>query len=381
MATVEFPAVALAAAALELSKEAVVGIEDGQRVALYNRAAVELFGPPPSEAEFPGWEDRCGFHYPGGVGSSPCSKADLPWRRALRNELPDSTPYLIRNHLHPASIPALVSGCERGSRAVISVRADASLSAHSFQLEKMAAVRRLAGVVAHDSNNLLTIVSGYGQLMSDALVRGLPLERITTYLDELVAAADRSSVLTGHLLAFSGKRTARPRRFDLGVSVQSMHAELRALAGPDVGLSVEVGHEPCFVRADPERIAAVILSMALNAREAVADGGHIVVRVSCARGVPPFLGGRECVQLEIEDNGAGMNEAALGRVFEPFFTSKPKGDSLGLSLALAYAAIAQAGGDVTVYSEPDVGSLFRIYFPFSAAADAAFPAASASPRA
>ena len=233
------------------------------------------------------------------------------------------------------------------------------------QSQKMEAVGRLAGGVAHDFNNLLTVISGY----TDVLVsRAGDADPARPGLDAIRQAADQAAALTGQLLAFSRKQLLQPTVLDLNAVVSDTEAILQRLIGEDVALTAELEPELALVRADPGQIGQVLLNLAVNARDAMPDGGRLTISTSNAD-----VGEAEARHLSVEpgryvaitvrDTGQGMDEETQARIFEPFFTTKEPGQGTGLGLATVYGIVAQSGGSICVRSAIGEGSTFTVFLP------------------
>jgi len=236
------------------------------------------------------------------------------------------------------------------------------------QAAKMESVGVLAGGVAHDFNNLLTAVLGNAELAAQEVEPGSSL---ASSLSEIQKAATSATALTRQLLAFSRKQVIEPRVIDLNELVGRMHTMLRRLIGEDIHLQTTLAVAPARIRADPGLIEQVIINLAVNARDAMPDGGVLAIEtaivgpdVEPAGSPEPSPGSR--VRLVVSDTGVGMPREVLAHLFEPFFTTKPKGRGTGLGLATAYGAVTQAGGTIEVSSEPGNGSSFRILLPLAA---------------
>ncbi len=230
------------------------------------------------------------------------------------------------------------------------------------QSQKMEAVGRLAGGVAHDFNNILTAIIGYASLAADMSAADPAL---ASNIREIQASAERAAGLTGQLLAFSRKQVLQPRVLDLNAVVGGMESLLHRVLGEDIEITVAPQVDLWRTKADPTQIAQVLLNLAVNARDAMAGGGELRIQtvnvpVSAAR--PTELADKDFVMLGVSDTGVGMTEDVRMRVFEPFFTTKGTGGT-GLGLATAYGIVAQSGGALVCESRPGEGATFRAYFP------------------
>ncbi len=223
------------------------------------------------------------------------------------------------------------------------------------QAAKMEAVGRLAGGVAHDFNNLLTSVLGHADLALGLLPPDDPLQ---DDLQEIKAAGSRAAALTQQLLAFSRKQLLEPRVLDLNAVVSGIGRMLRRTIGEDVTLVTRLAPDLGRVRADPVQMEQVVLNLAVNARDAMPDGGRLTIETLNVR-LPSGAG----VRVVVEDTGVGMSEEVRHHVFEPFFTTKDVGKGTGLGLATAYGIVEQSGGSITVQSEVGQGSRFLIDLP------------------
>jgi two-component system cell cycle sensor histidine kinase/response regulator CckA len=229
--------------------------------------------------------------------------------------------------------------------------------------QRLESVGRLAGGVAHDFNNLLMVITGYSQMLLDNTHPGDPARGD---LEQVVKAAQRATDLTKQLLAFSRRQVVRPAFVNLNALVEDMDRMLRRMLGGDVTLTTHLSPALETVRADPGQIEQVLLNLALNARDAMLDGGQLTIETNNVRLeedlshvhlVPPG----DYVVLSMADSGPGMEPHVLSRIFEPFFTTKEHGTGLGLSTS--YGIIKQSGGDIWADSKPGCGTTFRIYLP------------------
>jgi signal transduction histidine kinase/CheY-like chemotaxis protein len=232
------------------------------------------------------------------------------------------------------------------------------------QSQKMEAIGRLAGGVAHDFNNLLTVIAGFAELV----MNDLPAGDITDAVAEIKGAAIRAANLTKQLLAFSRKQVLQPRLLDLNEIVRGMEELLRRLIGENISLVTVLSSGLYKVKADRGQIEQVIMNLAVNARDAMPNGGRLVIETRTANsgiGDKRALIG-PCAILSVSDTGHGMDADTLSRIFEPFFTTKELGNGTGLGLATVYGIVEQSGGTLTVDSRVDHGSIFRVCLPAAA---------------
>jgi PAS domain S-box-containing protein len=232
------------------------------------------------------------------------------------------------------------------------------------QAQKMEAVGRLAGGVAHDFNNSLGVILGYTELL---LRKAGEAER--GKLEQIRKATERAAGLTRQLLAFSRKQVVDPKVLDLNALLSDLEKMLGRLIGEDIDLVIVAGDDLGQVRADPGQVEQVVMNLCVNARDAMPGGGRLRVETANAEvdatdrtGQEPMAAGRYVV-LTVSDGGCGMGKEVLSRIFEPFFTTKQPGKGTGLGLAMVYGIVRQAGGYVWVDSEPGSGTSFRIYLP------------------
>lgn len=242
-----------------------------------------------------------------------------------------------------------------------------SLEEQFRQAQKMEAIGRLSGGVAHDFNNLLGVIIGYGEIVQEGTPAESPLRGC---VDEMLKAGHRAAGLTRQLLAFSRQQVLDPRILDLNAVVRDMEKMLKRLIGEDIQLVTSLSPELVRIKADQGQIEQVVLNLAVNARDAMPEGGELTLHTSnfhmdeefVSRYPYPVLAG-DYVRFTVNDNGVGMDAATRARVFEPFFTTKEKGKGTGLGLSMVYGVVKQSGGYIDVTSEPGVGTYFNIYLP------------------
>jgi PAS domain S-box-containing protein len=221
--------------------------------------------------------------------------------------------------------------------------------------QKMESIGRLAGGVAHDFNNILTAIRGYAELLLLDLAEDAPARESA---EEIARSAARAAGLTGQLLAFSRKQVLRPQRLDLNGVVSGMSQLLGRVLGEDVELTTALAEGVHDVLADPTQLEQVVLNLAVNARDAMPEGGRLLIRTANVD-----LEAGPHVALVVADTGHGMDAETAARIFEPFFTTKEVGAGTGLGLATVHGIVAQSGGSVEVTSEPGVGTTFTVCLP------------------
>jgi two-component system sensor histidine kinase EvgS len=246
-----------------------------------------------------------------------------------------------------------------------------ALEQQLLQSRKMEAVGRLAGGIAHDFNNLLTVIIGYLSLIQSRTGPGFSQ---SAELVEVKNAAEKAAELTRQLLAFSRRQVLDPKIFDLNDTVRNAERILERLLGEDISFDLRLHDRPLPVLADPGQIEQIVMNLAVNARDAMPDGGTLTITSrreelgeDFTREHTPLLPGAHAV-LSVSDTGIGMNAETLSRIFEPFFTTKDVGKGTGLGLSTVYGIVAQSKGCITVESMPGRGSTFRIYLPSVASA-------------
>jgi PAS domain S-box-containing protein len=248
----------------------------------------------------------------------------------------------------------------------LDVTARRELEGQLRHAQKMESVGRLAGGIAHDFNNLLTAITGHGDILAQTLARDDPGQADVAAIN---AAAARAAALTRQLLAYGRQSLLHPEPIDLNAVVSDIEPMLRRLIGEDVALRTELAPDLGWVQADAGQLDQVILNLVVNARDALPAGGTITLATENAdldeAGVADHPGVRpgSYVRVSVSDTGVGMDQATLGRIFEPYFTTKDRGRGTGLGLATVLGIVEQSGGYIDVTSEVDAGTTFHLYLP------------------
>lgn len=358
----------LVTALLESASQAIVSIDRGGRIVLANRRTEEIFGYSgeellgariemllPESKRATHSRDRDDYFArprtrPMGIGM------DLAGRRKDGSEVPVEVSLSYVELDEGVFAIAFVSDISQRK----------SLEEQLLHAQKMEAVGRLAGGVAHDFNNMLTVISGYNRMILDELST---LDPLRGYAEEILKAADRAGALTNQLLAFSRRQIMQPRVINVNAVLIQTQKMLQRLIGEDIELVLNLGVNVGNIKADPGHVEQAIVNLAVNARDAMPMGGHlrietadVVLDENYARthmGVKPG----EFTMIAVSDDGHGMDAETRRHIFEPFFTTKEKGKGTGLGLATVYGIVKQTGGDIWVYSEPGQGTTFKLYFP------------------
>ncbi len=240
------------------------------------------------------------------------------------------------------------------------------LQAQLHQAQKMESIGRLAGGVAHDYNNMLSVIIGYTQMALEKVDQDSPLAED---LKEIFSAAKRTTDITRQLLTFARKQTIEPRALDLNATIEGMLKMLKRLIGEDVELTWNPQPELWTVKIDPSQIDQMLANLCINARDAITGVGKIHIETGMVTHESKYSTSHEEVApgdyvfLSIQDNGCGMNRETLDKIFEPFFTTKEIGKGTGLGLSTVYGIVRQHKGFINVMSDPGVGTKFEIYLP------------------
>ncbi len=291
-------------------------------------------------------------------------KSGKVWHGELLNRRRDGTLYTEMMTITP------VHNDQDNITHFVAVKQDVTsqklLEDRLLQAQKLEGIGQLAGGVAHDYNNILNVVLGYGELMKRRLADN---ERVRQPLDAIVSAAKRGADLSRQLLAFARKEMASSQVLNINQAVDSIRNMLRRIVGINIKIEFIPGNDLWTVKIDPTQFDQILVNLSSNARDAMKDNGTITIRTDNVRigqagdETVSNLSAGEYVKLEFEDTGRGMDQPTLNRVFEPFFSTKPKGHGTGLGLSTVYGIIKQNGGAIDVRSEPENGAVFIVYLP------------------
>ncbi len=368
-------------AILETTADAVLVLADDGTVRDGNPATTRLFGFAP--AQLTGRPVTDLLPPPGPEGG-----IDLgAWLRSGQERL-GAGPATARRRdgaTFPAELSAAAMHVEPGRLFAVFVRDLTDRNRLEDQLRqavKMEAVGRLAGGIAHDFNNQLTVINGYADLLLSRLAADDPGREA---LDEIRRSGEHAATLTRQLLAFSRKQILAPQVLKLNDILGELARMLRRLLGDDIELLLDLDPDLGSVWADAGQVEQVLVNLAVNARDAMPEGGRLMIRTYAVDldAPPAELAPGPYVVLEVRDSGLGMSEEVKARIFEPFFTTKGVGKGTGLGLAMVYGIVKQSGGHIDVESAPGRGTTFRILLPRTAAPPAVptpTPAAPAVPR-
>jgi signal transduction histidine kinase len=237
--------------------------------------------------------------------------------------------------------------------------------------QRMEAIGRLTGGIAHDFNNLLTVIMGYSKLLGEEVseIKGFDASSLKEDIDGIQRATVRSAALTRQLLAFSRNQIMEPRDVDVNQIISDMEKMLQRLVSEDVITQVDLIADPSVVHADPSQLEQVLMNLAVNARDAMPDGGRLSIRTETCTLSAAELEAHESltpgkyVRIQVRDSGTGMSEETAEHIFEPFYTTKEPGRGTGLGLSTVYGIVAQTGGFIQLETKLGRGSTFRVYLP------------------
>jgi two-component system, cell cycle sensor histidine kinase and response regulator CckA len=329
------------------------------------RPASEIIGKPPQEV-WPAEVCRIwlpSLHQSMTTRAIVSAESNVPQADGrVRNHMVTFVPIFDKNE----QVIELLGICHDLTERKEAEKRQRNLSKQLTQAQKMESVGRLAGGVAHDFNNMLSVIIGYVEL---AMIKAGPSPDLQEDLSEILKAAKRASAITQQLLAFARKQTISPKSIDLNEAIERTLKMLRRLIRENIELAWLPGSGLWLVRMDPAQVDQILANLCVNARDAITDIGRIVIETSntafddayCTDN-PGFIPG-DFVQLAVSDNGSGIDNEILDMVFEPFFTTKRQGQGTGLGLATVYGIVKQNGGFIKLYSEPQKGTTIRIYLP------------------
>ena len=299
------------------------------------------------------------------------------WQRSIAEDIEFKCEYRFKtpqgkvNWVHGVAVAVRDAGGQVESYvgSVMDVTERRQLEEQLRQSQKMDAVGQIAGGVAHDFNNLLTVINGYTETL---LTRHIPGDPGRHELEQVLNAGERAAALTRQLLTFSRQSFAESRVVNLNEIVKSSEAMLHRVIGENIELTASYASDLANLKAAPDQIGQILLNLAVNARDAMPRGGKLRIVTTNEALDESFIRlhtearpGRY-VLLAVSDTGSGMAPEVRARIFEPFFTTKEHGKGTGLGLAVVHGIVKQSGGFIDVYSEPEMGSVFKIYFPVTA---------------
>lgn len=363
--------------------DAIISIDEEQRIVLFNAAAERMFACPAADA----------------MGANLERFLPLRFRERHAQHIRNYGQTGITHRVMGALAPLLglrANGEEFPIEATISqitlqeqklytviirdITERKRLEEQFLQSQKMEGIGRLAGGIAHDFNNLLAAILGYTELAELEASETYGEGRFQEYLANVAKAAERAASLTQQLLAFARKQVSEPQIIDLNDLLLDLKQLLLRLVREDIALQVFPAAEPAVVRIDPSQFSQVIINLVVNARDAMPTGGELTIAaaVLTAREATPLpyrdASPGPAVLLRVADTGTGMTDTVKAHLFEPFFTTKEVGKGTGLGLATSYGIVKQSGGDIEVESQVGQGTTFRIYLPLAQEAPAPLPA-------
>ncbi|QQO11956.1 CHASE3 domain-containing protein [Bradyrhizobium diazoefficiens] len=323
-----------------------------------------------------------------GDGVTPLRADELPSARVLRGEQFEAMEMIVRPHSGNSPRHLMISGrpmrdAQGDISGAVLVYHDATISRETerqlHQSQKLDAIGKLTGGVAHDFNNMLTVISGNTETLVESLKQQPDLQRVARLIDD---AAERCAELIQHLLAFARKQPLQPRNVEINAAIADIAKLLRPTLGEQIQIETVLQQGPMTAHIDPSRLTNAVLNMAINARDAMPNGGklllethRVVLDEAYAQANAEVVAG-PYVMLAVSDTGTGMSSDIQQKAFEPFFTTKEVGKGSGLGLSMVYGFVKQSGGHIKIYSEQGHGTTIKLYLPpGEGTAEVAAPAA------
>jgi two-component system cell cycle sensor histidine kinase/response regulator CckA len=361
------------AAVVEHTDDAIIGTSPDGAVTAWNRGAEKLFGYTAEEMlgkPASVLVDESGAAQQAGVLAR-IRGGERRVHYEARRQHKDGHPLEVAFNVAPIHDNAgTIIGLSLVARDISAAKEAAErqrdLAERSNQAQRMESLGKLAGGVAHDFNNILAIITNYAQFAEEECA---DRPDVRADLAQVRTAADRATNLTRQLLTFTRGDTAQPRDVDLNAAVTEVNGMLERTIGEHIALMAVPATRPVIVHADPSQIQQVLLNLAINARDAMSDGGTLVLEVNTATldgsdlSLQPGLPAGTYARVLVSDTGQGIPADVAEHIFEPFYTTKPRGKGTGLGLSTVYGIVTEAGGSIALYSEPGIGTTFRIYLP------------------
>ena len=365
------------ATVVEHSDDAIVGLTPEGLITAWNHGAEKMFGYTAAEMlgqpaaviasrEGAGQQADVLAHMRRGEGA-----LSYEARRLRKDGTPVELALTLTPILDQAGTVIAVSAIARDiTAAKEATEHQRAIAERTHQAQRMESLGKLAGGVAHDFNNILAIIGNYTDF---AIEETADRPQVQADLKQARTAVARATNLTRQLLTFTRSDAIQPQDIDLNAAIAEVHVMLQRTIGEHINLIAVRAPQPLMVHADPGQVQQILLNLAINARDAMPEGGTIVLEANTATlngdeiNMQPPLPAGTYARLLVSDTGHGMSPDTTARIFEPFYTTKPRGQGTGLGLATVYGIVTEAAGSITVYSEIDIGTTFRIYLPLVAA--------------